>query len=118
MTHFIQFEYLLACAMITMDARTVSMKDLNEYRGFLQKQFDDSGIDAMFLFSSKYAEEAVRNYPELFQFGDEYCTTVSRKDGVADEDLISKLLSYLSVAVLQAVHTVGMAHYETYASKH
>ena len=105
MTNFIKFEYLVACAMYTYNTQCITMRDLNEYRIKLEAEFKKRGIDAMFLFSSKYAEESVYENSNVFEL---ICdgTTIRRNDEVSIEDLITKYLSYLSVDVLLAVSTV------------
>lgn len=105
MTNFIKFEYLVACAMYTYNTQCITMRDLNEYRIKLEAEFKKRGIDAMFLFSSKYAEESVYENSNVFEL---ICdgTTIRRNDEVSIEDLITKYLSYLSVDDLLAVSTV------------
>lgn len=105
MTNFIKFEYLVACAMYTYNTQCITMRDLNEYRIKLEAEFKKRDIDAMFLFSSKYAEECVYENANVFEL---ICdgTAIRRNDEVSIEDLITKYLSYLSVDDLLAVLTV------------
>ena len=105
MTNFIKFEYLVACAMYTYNTQCITMHDLNEYRIKLETEFKKRSIDALFLFSSKYAEECVYENSNVFEL---MCngTAIRRNDEVSIEDLITKYLSYLSVDDLLAVSTV------------
>lgn len=105
MTNFIKFEYLVACAMYTYNTQCITMHDLNEYRIKIEAEFKKRNIDALFLFSSKYAEECVYENSNVFEL---MCdgTAIRRNDEVSIDDLITKYLSYLSVDDLLAVLTV------------
>lgn len=111
MTNFIRFEYLLACALVVTEANSITMRELNDFRVLVKKEFEKRSIDAMFLFSSKYAEEAIYDYPELFKFEDEYGTTIMRKPDATNSALIQKFFAYLSVDVLSAVIAVAKEHF-------
>lgn len=108
MMNFIKFEYLVACAMYTYGTQCINMLDLNEYRMKLEAEFKKRNIEAMFLFSSKYAYECVYDNPDVFEL---ICdgTAVRRKDEVSIDDLISKYLSYMSNDDLLAVTAVKNA---------
>ena len=113
MTNFIRFEYLLAAGMVVENVERITMSELNEFRVKVQQEFDKRHIDAMFLFSSKYAEEAMFDYPKLFQFEDSGCTTIIRKPGVDNPTLIEKFFAYLSTDDLMAIIAVAKEHYTT-----
>jgi len=106
--NFIKFEYLVACAMYTYNTQCITMSDLNEYRVKLEDEFDKRKIKAMFLFSSKYAEECIYDNPDVFEL---ICdgTAVRRNDEVSIDDLIHKYLSYMSTDSLLAVSAVKNA---------
>lgn len=108
MMNFIKFEYLVACAMYTYGTQCITMRDLNEYRMKLEAEFKKRNIEAMFLFSSKYAYECVHDNPDVFEL---ICdgTAVRRKDEVSIENLISKYMSYMSNDDLLAVTAVKNA---------
>lgn len=108
MMNFIKFEYLVACAMYTYNTQCITLNDLNEYRIKLEDEFKKRNINAMFLFSSKYAEECVYDNADVFEF---ICdgTAIRRKDEVSIDDLVSKYLSYMSNDDLLAVTAVKNA---------
>lgn len=108
MMNFMKFEYLVACAMYTYGTQCITMRDLNEYRMKLVAEFKKRNIEAMFLFSSKYAYECVHDNPDVFEL---ICdgTAVRRKDEVSINDLISKYLAYMSNDDLLAVTAVKNA---------
>lgn len=113
MTNFIRFEYLLACAFVVTEANAITMRELNDFRVLVETEFEKRSIDARFLFTSKYAEEAIYDYPNLFQFDDEYGTTIMRKPDVTNAALIQKFFAYLSVDDLSAVIAVSKEHFST-----
>ena len=113
MMNFIRFEYLLAAGMVVENVERITMSELNEFRVKVQQEFDKRHIDAMFLFSSKYAEEAMFDYPKLFQFEDSACTAIIRKPGVDNQKLIEKFFAYLSTDDLMAIIAVAKEHYTT-----
>lgn len=113
MTNFIRFEYLLAAGMVVENVERITMSELNEFRLKVMQEFEKRHIDAMFLFSSKYAEEAMYDYPKLFQFEDSACTAIIRKPGVDNQTLIEKFFAYLSTDDLMAIIAVAKEHYTT-----
>ena len=105
MINFIKFEYLVACAMYTYNTQCITLRDLEEYRIKLEDEFKKRNIDAMFLFSSKYAEECVYDNPDVFEL---ICdgTAIRRNDEVSVDDLIDRYLAYMSNDDLLAVVAV------------
>ena len=65
----------------------------------ITKIIKDRKINAVFLFSSKYAIDMVRNYSDCFEWKEE--ESVLRRI-VSNDVLISKFLDYLSTDVLLA----------------
>lgn len=106
--NFMKFEYLVACAMYTYNTQCITMSDLNEYRMKLEAEFSKRNIEAMFLFSSKYAEECVHDNPDVFELSCDG-TAVRRNDEVSIDDLVRKYLSYMSNNALLAVTAVKNA---------
>lgn len=100
MCNFIGMEYLAALALIREDIEEISLSKLNEYGINVMKTLEENEIDAVFLFSDKYALELVRNYSDCFELVNND-TTLKRK--VSKEDLISKFIAYLSTDTLLAV---------------
>lgn len=111
--NFIRFEYLLAVGMVVENVERITMSELNEFRQNVQQEFDRRHIEAMFLFSSKYAEEAMNDYPDVFQFENSGCTAIVRKPGVDNQRLIEKFVDYLSTDDLGAIIAVAKEHYTT-----
>ncbi len=99
MCNFIGIEYLVALALIINNKEEISLAELNEYGVKITKVIKDRKINAVFLFSSKYAIDMVRNYADCFAWNDEK-NTLRRK--VSSDVLISKFLDYLSTDVLLA----------------
>ena len=100
MCNFIGMEYLAALALIREDVEEISLSKLNEYGISVMKKLEESKIDAVFLFSDKYALELVRNYSDCFELS-ENDTVLKRK--VPKETLVSKFIAYLSTDTLLAV---------------
>lgn len=99
MCNFIGIEYLVALALIINNKEEISLAELNEYGVKITKVIKDRNINAIFLFSNKYAIDMVRNYSDCFEWKDEE-TILRRK--VSNDVLISKFLDYLSTDVLLA----------------
>ena len=99
MCNFIGIEYLVALALIINDKEEISLAELNEYGVKITKIIKDRDINAVFLFSDKYAIDMVRNYADCFEWKEDE-TTLRRK--VDNDTLISKFLDYLSTDVLLA----------------
>ena len=111
MTNFLKFEFLVSCAMYTYDTQCITMRDLESYRVRLEEEFKNRNIDAMFLFSNKYAEQMIYENPGVFEL---ICdgTAVRRNDTVSLDDIIEKYLSYMSNDDLLAVIAVKNKIYE------
>ncbi len=103
MCNFINIEYLVALALIINNKEEISFAELNEYRVKITKVIKEHKINAVFLFSSKYAIDMVRNYEDCFEWKAEE-NTIHRK--VSPDILISKFLDYLSTDVLMAAQDV------------
>ncbi len=99
MCNFIGIEYLVALALIINNKEEISLAELNEYGVKITKIIKDRKINAVFLFSSKYAIDMVRNYSDCFEWKEE--ESVLRRI-VSNDVLISKFLDYLSTDVLLA----------------
>ena len=99
MCNFIGIEYLVALALIINNKEEISLAELNEYGMKITKIIKDRKINAVFLFSSKYAIDMVRNYSDCFEWKEE--ESVLRRI-VSNDVLISKFLDYLSTDVLLA----------------
>lgn len=107
MCNFIGIEYLVALALIINNKEEISLAELNEYGVKITKVIKDHKINAVFLFSSKYALDMVRNYNDCFEWKDEE-TVLRRK--VDNDTLISKFLDYLSTDVLLAAQETRNAN--------
>ena len=105
MCNFISIEYLVALALIINNKEEISLAELNEYRVKITQVIEEYKVNAVFLFSSKYAIDMVRNYEDCFEWKDEE-TIIRRK--VSPDILISKFLDYMSTDVLMAAQaTMG-----------
>lgn len=109
MCNFIGIEYLVALALIINNKEEISLAELNEYGVKITKVIKDRKINAVFLFSSKYAIEMVRNYSDCFEWKEEE-SVLRRKKNVSNDDLISKFLDYLSTDVLLAAQATKGAN--------
>ncbi|MCQ2097656.1 MAG: hypothetical protein MJY87_06915 [Fibrobacter sp.] len=107
MCNFIGIEYLAALALIVEGKKDISLSDLNNYGIEVMKVFKQDHIDAVFLFSSKYAFDMVQNYSDCFELIEN--DTILHLKGT-NEDLISKFLAYLSADVLAAAQKVKAAN--------
>lgn len=107
MCNFIGIEYLVALALIIKNQEDISLAELNEYGVKITKIIKERNINAVFLFSSKYAIDMVRNYADCFEWIDEE-TTLHKK--VSNDVLISKFLDYLSTDVLLAAQQTRTAN--------
>lgn len=107
MCNFIGIEYLVALALIINNKEEISLAELNEYGVKITKVIKDRKINAVFLFSNKYAIDMVRNYEDCFEWKDEE-NTLRRK--VSPDVLISKFLDYLSTDVLLAAQATKDSH--------
>ena len=106
MYNFISIEYLVALALIVNNKEEISLAELNEYRVKITKVIKEHKVNAVFLFSSKYAIDMVRNYEDCFEWKAEE-NTIRRK--VSPDILISKFLDYLSTDVLMAAQDLKAA---------
>ena len=107
MCNFIGIEYLVALALIINDKEEISLADLNEYGVKITKVIKDREINAVFLFSDKYAIDMVRNYSDCFEWKEEE-PVLRRK--VSKDDLISRFLDHLSTDVLLAAQETRNAN--------
>ena len=107
MCNFIGIEYLVALALIINNKEEISLAELNEYGVKITKIIKDRKINAVFLFSSKYAIDMVRNYSDCFEWKEE--ESVLRRI-VSNDVLISKFLDYLSTDVLLAAQATKDSH--------
>lgn len=108
MCNFIGIEYLVALALIINNKDQISLTELNEYGVKITKVIKDKHINAVFLFSSKYAIDMVRNYSDCFEWNED--ETVLRRVGDNNDKLISKFLDYLSTDVLLAAQETRNAN--------
>lgn len=106
MYNFIGMEYLAALALKKLNKQEILFSELDSYGIKVNKAFQEEKIDAVFLFSNKYALDLLRNYSGCFQLLE---NEIKIKRLVSDEELISKFISYLSTDVLSAIQKVKYA---------
>lgn len=99
-------EYLAALTLIKSGKQEVSLSELDSYGIKVYKTFQEEKIDAVFLFSNKYALDLVRNYSDCFELSEDKSKI---KRLVSEKELISKFISYLSTDVLIAIQKVKYA---------
>lgn len=95
MTHFIKPEYLVSLYLILYKTDIVTLKDLGDYAGKLNRELIDRKIEAVFLFSDKYIEEMLNHYKDCFISGT-YTIYDAVKRIVPNEVLSEQFISYLS----------------------
>ncbi len=93
-------EYLAALALIKLNKEEMSLAELNQFRVNVVKAFENNEISSVFLFSTNYAMELVRNYSDCFELINN--DSVLRRK-VPNEVLISRFIAYLSNDILRAV---------------
>ncbi len=97
MCKFIGIEYFVAIAMIQLDKIEISLSDLNKYGISVMRSFKENQIDAVVLYSEKYASELVKDYSDCFILT---CDGTVLKRIVSNDVLISKFLAYISTDLI------------------
>lgn len=100
MTNFIKPEYLVSLYLILYKKDIVTLKDLGDYAGKLNRELIERKIEAVFLFSDKYIEEMLNLYKDCFISGT-YTIYDAVKRIVPNEVLSEKFTAYLSNDVLK-----------------
>lgn len=106
MTHFIKPEFLVSLYLILNNKEEVTLKDLGDYAGKLNKELKERKIEAVFLISDKYIDEMLSDY-NYFEYNDNYEDEVTQscipwiKRKVSNELLSEQFIAYLSNDVLK-----------------
>ena len=102
MMNFIKPEYLVSLYLILNKQEIVTLKDLGDYAGKLNKELKENNIEAMFLYSDNYIEEMLEQYSDYFLKGT-YTIYYAIKRKVSNEELSEKFIAYLSNDVLKVI---------------
>lgn len=100
MMNFIKPEYLVSLYLILNKQDIVTLKDLGDYAGKLNKELKENNIEAMFLYSDNYIEEMLEQYSDYFLKGT-YTIYYAIKRKVSKDVLSEKFIAYLSNDVLK-----------------
>lgn len=110
MTNFIKPEYLVSLYLILNDKEEVTLGELGDYAGKLNKELIERKVEAVFLFSNVYVDETLYEYKDYFEYNaiyedevDNYCIPCVIKRKVPNEVLSEKFTVYLSNDVLKVV---------------
>ena len=101
MTNFIKPEFLVSLYSILYDKSIVTLKELGEYCGKLNKELKENNIEAMFLYSDDYIEEMLEQYSDYFLKGTYNTIYYAIKIKVSKDVLSEKFIAYLSNDVLK-----------------
>lgn len=102
MMNFIKPEYLVSLYLILNKQDIVTLKDLGDYAGKLNKELKENNIEAMFLYSDNYIEEMLQQYSDYFLKGT-YTIYYAIKRKVSKDVLSEQFIAYLSNDVLKVV---------------
>lgn len=103
MLKFIETEYLVALAMVSMGRKTVTYGELNYFRSSVINRTKNRGLNVMFLFGTNYLDRMADNYRELFLVDKE---EYSVRSLVSHKTLIQRLVAYVPNEILKAVYDV------------